>query len=100
MAFLLRVRYRVKVATDGDVALQIASSAPPDLIRLDVVMPGVDGYEVCRRLKSGTGTFDVPVIFLSSLNEDHDETRGFEETALDIRPPSSISRTSVTQSWW
>jgi putative two-component system response regulator len=84
MASLLRERYRVKVATDGKVALQIASSAPPDLILLDIVMPGLDGYEVCQRLKSDPATSDVPVIFLSALNDGHDETRGFEVGAVDF----------------
>jgi putative two-component system response regulator len=98
MASLLRERYRVKVATSGQVALDIVASAPPDLILLDIVMPGLDGYEVCRRLKSDPATCDVPVIFLSALNDGHDETRGFEAGAVDfIMKPviSSVVHTRI-----
>ena len=63
LASLLRQLYRTKAATDGQTALRIAASDdPPDLILLDVVMPGMDGYEVCRRLKAEGRTADIPVM--------------------------------------
>jgi putative two-component system response regulator len=87
----LRDAYRVKAATTGAKALQIAgSNALPDLILLDIVMPGMDGYEVCRRLKADPKTADIPVIFLTARSEVEDEKRGFELGAVDfiIRPVS------------
>lgn len=92
MAALLQDRYRVKVATSGGDAVRIASAAPPGLILLDVMMPGIDGYEVCRRLKSDPVTMDVPVIFLTSRTGEHDETRGFQVGAVDyiMKPISPL----------
>jgi putative two-component system response regulator len=81
---LLKDEYRVKIATGGPVALDIASGNPrPDLILLDVMMPGMDGYEVCGRLKAAPSTKDIPVVFLTSLNADEDERRGLEMGAVD-----------------
>ncbi len=63
---LLKEEYNVKVAVNGELALKIAGSAnPPDLILLDIVMPGMDGMEVCRRLKADPVTEEIPIIFLS-----------------------------------
>ncbi|MCK6685500.1 MAG: hybrid sensor histidine kinase/response regulator [Thermoanaerobaculia bacterium] len=90
---LLREEYQIKVALNGDKALRIAfSDSPPDLILLDVMMPGMDGYEVCRRLKDNARTKGVPVIFLTARTEIEDETRGFSLGAADyiakpISPP-------------
>ncbi len=90
---LLREEYRIKVALSGEKALGIAfSDSPPDLILLDVMMPGMDGYEVCRRLKDNARTKDIPVIFLTAKAEIEDETRGFALGAEDyiakpISPP-------------
>jgi putative two-component system response regulator len=80
----LQAWYRIQSASDGAQALQCAfGDARPDLVLLDVVMPGMSGYEVCRRLKDDARTRDVPVIFLTSLSEPKDERRGFEAGAVD-----------------
>ena len=83
--------YRVRIATNGAKALELAKSAPaPDLILLDVMMPGMDGYEVCSRLKGDPETREIPVIFLTAQTEIEDETRGFEVGAVDyIHKPFS-----------
>lgn len=88
---ILHDSYKVRVATNGTKALEMASSEPtPDLILLDVVMPGIDGYEVCAQLKSRPGTQDIPVIFLTGQTESTDETRGFAAGAVDyIHKPFS-----------
>jgi phosphoserine phosphatase RsbU/P len=82
---------RVRIATDGEKALVLAKAEPvPDLILLDVVMPGMDGYEVCTRLKADPATADIPVIFLTIQSESEDETHGFDVGAVDyIRKPFS-----------
>ncbi|MCG9728291.1 two-component system response regulator [Shewanella sp. Isolate13] len=75
--------YRVKVAIDGPKALALASKTTPDLILLDVMMPGMNGYEVCKRLKQEPLTSHIPVIFVTALTEVADETQGFELGAVD-----------------
>lgn len=76
--------YRCRIATEGEKALTIARAEPqPDLLLLDIAMPGIDGYEVCRRLKADPRTADIPVIFLTSLDREIDETRGFEAGGAD-----------------
>ena len=81
---LLKDAYRVKVANSGEKALRIiASGNPPDIVLLDIMMPGMDGYEVLRRLKGLPGTADVPVIFLTALSEEDDERIGLELGAVD-----------------
>ncbi len=89
---MLVSEYIIISAEDGFQALQIAmSDHPPDLILLDVVMPVMDGYEVCRRLKAQTKTRDIPVIFITAKNEERDETEGFEHGAVDyIKKPFSM----------
>lgn len=67
--------YDVRAATDGAFGLESAFSAPPDLILLDIKMPGIDGYEVCRRLKSNQITRDIPIIFISALDSVDDDAR-------------------------
>jgi len=62
---LLASRYTIKAAVNGPMALKIAEKQPPDLILLDIQMPGMDGYEVCRRLKADPATSAIPVIFLT-----------------------------------
>ncbi|MEM5432456.1 two-component system response regulator [Cupriavidus oxalaticus] len=91
MVALLQDLYRVKVATRADTALQLAREAPPDLILMDVSMPGMDGYEACRRLKADARTASVPVIFLTARAEAHDEALGFEVGAVDyiMKPVSA-----------
>lgn len=88
---VLKDTYKIKVATTGERALALAGGdEKPDLILLDVVMPGMDGYEVCRRLKANTNLVDIPVIFLTSRTEVHDEAKGFELGAVDyIHKPFS-----------
>lgn len=98
MSGLLKDNYRVKIANNGERALKIAQSdTPPDLILLDIMMPEMDGYEVCRRLKADSKTRDIPVIFLTAKTEVVDETHGFELGASDyitkpISPPIVLAR--------
>jgi sigma-B regulation protein RsbU (phosphoserine phosphatase) len=79
----LKPDHKLSVAMDGETALQAAAVSPPDLVLLDIVMPGIDGYEVCRRLRQAPETADVPIMFLSSLEEVQNKTRGFEAGAND-----------------
>jgi phosphoserine phosphatase RsbU/P len=87
----LKDSFSTKVATSGAKALAITSGKEkPDLILLDVLMPEMDGYEVCRRLKADPDTRDIPVIFLTSQTEAEDETKGFDVGAVDyIHKPFS-----------
>lgn len=81
---LLGTKYVVNVANSGSAALRIAGLSPkPNLILLDIRMPEMDGYEVCRRLKSSDATRDIPVIFLSAQSDVEDDARGFEAGAVD-----------------
>lgn len=81
---MLNPSYRIKVALNGGMALKIAQSKDkPDLILLDVMMPGIDGYEVCRRLKGDPETANIPIIFVTAKSEETDETKGFELGAAD-----------------
>ncbi len=88
---ILKDTYKVRIATNGAKALQLATATPPpDLILLDVMMPEMDGYEVCTRLKAAAHTKDIPVIFLTGQTETEDETKGFEVGAVDyIHKPFS-----------
>ena len=79
----LRSDYRLSVAMDGASALAIARKTKPDLILLDVSMPGMDGYEVCRRLMSDEGTRHIPVILQTALTDAEDEARGLALGAVD-----------------
>lgn len=98
MTGLLRDFYRVKVANRGDKAIKIATADPaPDLILLDIMMPGLDGYEVCRQLKLDPKTRDIPVIFLTAKSQLEDEAKGLEMGAVDyitkpISPPIVLAR--------
>jgi CheY-like chemotaxis protein len=77
LAGLLKQTYKVKMAKDGERALKIASTEPvPDLILLDVMMPGMDGYEVYRQLKNGVATKTIPVVFVSGLTEEKEQAKG------------------------
>jgi sigma-B regulation protein RsbU (phosphoserine phosphatase) len=81
---ILKQTYNIKVALSGETALKIArSDNPPDIILLDIMMPNMDGYEVCQRLKSDTQTHDIPVIFVTSMGDTEDETKGLEIGAID-----------------
>lgn len=82
---LLKDHYRVKVAKSGSKALDLAHASPvPDLILLDVIMPEMDGFEVCEKLKSDPLTKHIPVIFLTALNEVADETAGLQKGGADF----------------
>ena len=88
---ILKDTYKTRVATSGAKALELIKVAPaPDLVLLDVMMPEMDGYEVCTRLKADPSTRDIPVIFLTALTEATDETKGFGVGAVDyIHKPFS-----------
>lgn len=81
---LLRDSYSISAALNGEKALNIArSDASPDLLLLDITMPGMDGYEVCRRLKRDEKTSDIPIIFVTTHGEVEDETKGLDLGAVD-----------------
>ncbi|WP_445241502.1 response regulator [Microcoleus vaginatus] len=83
--------YKVRPTRDGKLALNFALSSPPDLILLDIMMPGMDGYQVCEQLKASPKTKDIPVIFISSLNEVFDKVKAFSLGAVDyITKPFEI----------
>ncbi len=85
LANILRARgYRVRPAASGQLALRSVDLKSPDLVLLDVKMPDMDGYEVCRALKSDSTNADVPVIFISALDETRDKVRGFEAGGVDF----------------
>jgi sigma-B regulation protein RsbU (phosphoserine phosphatase) len=79
----LRDEYKLSVALSGENALRSAEKNPPDLVLLDILMPGMDGYEVCRRLRASAQTREVPVMFLTSLEDVQNKARGFEEGGND-----------------
>src|SRR3954453_9366 len=95
---LLKEAYHTKVANSGERALKLAQAEPiPDLVLLDIMMPGMDGYEVCRRLKADAATHEIPVIFLTAKTHVEDESRGFEVGCGDyitkpISPPIVLAR--------
>jgi len=75
--------YGVRVAMNGEMALESVNSTPVDLILLDIRMPGVDGYEVCRRLKSDEKTKDIPVLFISAAKEIEEKVKSFSVGGVD-----------------
>lgn len=80
----LKDKYAVLVATNGEKALNIALNEPhPDIILLDIIMPDIDGYEVCRQLKADSRTKDIPIIFVTALLESEDEAKGLQLGAVD-----------------
>ncbi len=81
---LLRADYAVKAANNGLRALELAHQVHPDLILLDVMMPGIDGFEVCRRLKNHPDTRNIPIIFLTAQSSIEDEVNGFKLGAADF----------------
>ncbi|WP_288841220.1 response regulator [uncultured Deefgea sp.] len=94
---LLKDSYRLKVAVNGEQALEVVQLELPDLILLDIIMPGIDGYEVCRRLKAEPSTSKIPVIFLTAMTDVADEQLGFEVGAVDfilkpVSPPILLAR--------
>ncbi|RZM78023.1 response regulator [Leptolyngbya iicbica LK] len=75
--------YRVAIAKSGEIALQRLENSLPDLILLDVMMPGIDGFETCRRLKAAVATQDIPVIFMTALSDTVDKVKGLQLGAVD-----------------
>ncbi|MEN8215375.1 MAG: hybrid sensor histidine kinase/response regulator [Pseudomonadota bacterium] len=88
----LKTDYEILVAKNGEQALKLAFAAlRPDLILLDIMMPGMDGYEVCRRLKADPRTQNIPIIFISAMSNEMDETKGLKLGAVDyITKPISL----------
>ncbi|MES9965955.1 MAG: response regulator [Sedimenticola sp.] len=85
---ILKDSYKIKVAKNGQRALEIAQAEPgPDLILLDIIMPGMDGYEVCRRLKADPSTERIPIIFATGMEDD-----GNEETGLQLGADDYVSK--------
>lgn len=97
---VLRSQYRVKAAVTGEKALAAIQESIPDMVLLDVMMPGMDGYEVCRRLKQDPRTARVPVIFVTVRDSDDDEEQGLSLGAVDyitkpINPAITLQRVST-----
>ncbi len=88
----LKDDYQIKMARSGEKAIEIANSdTPPDLILLDIIMPELDGHEVCKILKNNSKTEKIPIIFITAKNQEEDETKGLELGAVDyITKPFSI----------
>jgi sigma-B regulation protein RsbU (phosphoserine phosphatase) len=91
---------KLLIAKNGEMALSIVGKARPDLILLDIMMPGIDGYEVCRQLKSVPATADIPVIFLSALGNTEDKVKGLQLGAVDyitkpFQPDEVIARVNT-----
>jgi len=80
---ILKNDYEIKSAINGEIALKIAQAVVPDIILLDIMMPDMDGYEVCRRLKSNSHTSSIPVIFVTAMLSPEDEQKGFDVGAVD-----------------
>ncbi|MGD1920552.1 MAG: response regulator [Pleurocapsa sp.] len=98
--FLEDAGLTVLVAQDGESSLRRAKYAKPGIILLDVLMPGIDGYETCRRLKSTPETQDIPVIFMTALSSTEDKLKGFELGAVDyitkpIQPAEILARVKL-----
>ena len=95
---LLKDSYKIKIANSGERGLRIAQTLPlPDLVLLDIMMPGMDGYEVCRQLKANPVTARIPIIFLTARSEIEDEQKGFDLGCVDyitkpISPPIVMAR--------
>ncbi len=81
--YLKHYNFKLRIARDGEDALRQVALAPPDLILLDVMMPVLDGFETCRRLKANDETCHIPVIFMTALNDTLDKVKGFELGAVD-----------------
>ncbi len=98
---ILRETYRIKVANSGEKAITIAQTDPqPDLILLDIVMPGLDGYQVCQQLKAAPKTRAIPIIFLTMKSDIEDERHGLELGATDyitkpVSPPILMARVNT-----
>jgi diguanylate cyclase (GGDEF)-like protein len=98
--FLSGEGFNVQVAQDGEDCLQTVDYAPPDLILLDIMLPGVDGFEVSKRLKSNPKTAQIPIIFMTALSDMNSKIRGFDSGASDyitkpLEPREVLARISV-----
>jgi CheY-like chemotaxis protein len=99
---ILKDTYKVRVAKDGERALKIAQASPsPDIILLDVEMPGIDGYETCRRLKSSEATHDIPVIFVTGHSDEQERAKGLTLGAVGyltkpVDPAAVLSKVAET----
>ncbi|MDM8568120.1 hybrid sensor histidine kinase/response regulator [Thiotrichales bacterium HSG1] len=82
-SYLKSIGFKVRIANNGEKALEQAERTPPDLILLDVMMPNMDGFEVCQRLKANYKTKDIPVIFMTAKTETVDKVKGFDVGAVD-----------------
>lgn len=92
----LRGDFKLSVALDGEAALRAVAKSAPDLLLLDIMMPGIDGYEVCRRLRADAATREIPIMFLSSLEDVKDKALGFELGANDyLTKPFEILEVKV-----
>ena len=94
---VLRDVYAVVTATNGPDALNLAASEEPDLIILDIMMPGMDGYEICDRLKANPFTKEIPVMFFTAMDQEHQEAKGLAMGAVDylakpVSPPIVMAR--------
>ena len=89
---ILMEDYKLKAATRGKIALKIAEKSQPDIILLDIMMPEMDGYEVCQKLKENPLTSHIPIIFVTAMNEEKDEAKGFNVGAVDYitKPVSPV----------
>jgi len=92
--------YKLLIAKNGETALSIVQKAQPNLVLLDIMMPGIDGFEVCRLLKADPSTKDIPVIFLSALNDTADKVKGLQIGAVDyvskpFQPEEVIARVNT-----
>jgi putative two-component system response regulator len=92
--------YKIRAATSGKQAIEIANNQPPDIILLDMIMPDIDGLEVCKKLKSNELTCDIPVIFITSMTDPANEERGLEAGAVDyiskpVSPPVVKARVRI-----
>jgi DNA-binding response OmpR family regulator len=80
---LMRAGFQIAVAIDGESALEQIEYHQPELVLLDVMMPGIDGYQTCQRIKSNPNTFDIPIIFMTALSDTEHKVRGFALGAVD-----------------
>lgn len=81
---ILKDHYELAIASDGERAIELCERRPPDLVLLDVQMPGLDGYETCRRLKNNAATREIPVIFVTARDSVEDQIRGLDAGAVDF----------------